>query len=351
MIKQRPIIVLALALPVCLSAASLPALAQTNADEPPIANRPEHFNGAIGSYTKIVTKAEPTTVQAEDPIEFTVRIESAGPVRQAPRRINLRRLPDFARRFVIEDLVEETPAPGLWEFSYRLRPLSSSVKQIPALQFDYYKPGIIPPEKGYRSRYADPIPLSVSPRTEVAPADVKGPGEPAAVPESFYRLVEGADAVLRRDEPPSLPQLWPVAMVISAVPALCAGWYVLWRYRYPDAGRLARRRQSRAARRALQSIKAMTPEVRAHAAESIVADYLRERWNLTSAEPTPVEVAAALVRQGCDDMLARRAAAFFKDCDRARFAPELAAEFQQIVKAALELVQSLEEQACSAHSS
>jgi hypothetical protein len=167
-------------------------------------------------------------------------------------------------------------------------------------------------------------------------------------------LVEGAEAVLRHDEPFALPRPWTLVLALLAIPAFCGGWYAMWRRRNPDAARRARTRQSRAARQALHALTAVpqdTPAHAAHPAAAIVADYLRQRWDLAAVEPTPAEVAANLLRQGCAELLANRAAAFFRDCDRARFAPEPAPGPDQLTTAAADLVHSLEGQPCSERTS
>jgi hypothetical protein len=94
-------------------------------------------------------------------------------------------------------------------------------------------------------------------------------------------------------------------------------WYVVWRRLYPDAARRARIRRSRAARRALHLLRHAGPRE----TPAIVADYLRQRLDLATAEPTPAEVVEHLYRVGMDGQLADRTADFLHACDAARFAP------------------------------
>jgi hypothetical protein len=162
-------------------------------DEPPIAGRPPGFSGAVGDFRHFTTTASPTDVQVGDRIRFIVKIACTGTCRKEPVAPRLRELPEFAERFVIEEPMPAMPAVAApsdtktWEFGYTLRPRSADVTEIPALRFDYYRPGIIPPEKGYQSRYSDSIPLTVHARKAMDSVDVASDTR-LPVPESVFHL-------------------------------------------------------------------------------------------------------------------------------------------------------------------
>jgi len=307
--------------------------------EPPVAGQPADFDGAVGSY-KIKTEARPTTLQAEDTLLLTARIIGSGPAGRLPRRPNLRRLPDFKRQFAIEDLPDRDrylAGEHTWEFHYRLRPksLMPPVKQIPAVPFVFFKPHLIPPELGYQTDYSRPIALQLIPRAIVQ-------AQPAPMPDQVYELMEGPE-LLRNDR--ALPSPGPAAvlLLLLAPPALCAGWYITWRRLYPDAARLAHRRRSRAARQALEALHAATNEDGApKTTAAVLANYLRQRADLTAAEPTAAEVADHLQRSGFSSLLAARVAEYFRKCDAARFGPEPLRSGTDFVPAAVELILALE---------
>jgi hypothetical protein len=314
-----------------------------------VANQPPNFNGAMGNFREFTTRAEPTTLQDGDSLIFTVRIagSSSRPVPRPP----FQRLPEFTSRFVIEELLspEASTGEGVWEFRYRLRPkpLTPPVKEIPSLRFDYFKPDVVPREKGYRTKYADAIPLTVHPRSEVQREDVRGGAVRAAPPEGMYEIVEGADAVLAVQAPFALPGPEWLILVFLGMPALCVGWYGWWRHAYPDAARLANRRQSRAARKALVALESATQGAVAEKADfvvDVVNGYLHIRWGLSAAEPTPEEVARHLEERGCPRACAQQAALLYQTCDVARFAPEHPAEERNLTASADYLIRSLEDQ-------
>ena len=327
-----------------LPAASAQPLALPDLDDPPVAGRPGDFNGAVGRSFRIEMKLAKADLVVGQPFTLTVRVAAVGPWARPPLRPPLHELADVQKRFQIDRPASDQPdralpdrrhdqgndprrrvrqAPCLrttpveqqaWEFDYQLRPLSPSVADIPGFAFTWFQP---PPVPGLRGRFpttfADELAVKVESPKETAP--------PTALqaPESFFRIATGP-AVLRDESLARLPGLPVLTLYLFGPPALAAGWYLAWKRRYPDAARQARIRQSRAAREALLALgltKAATPE----RVTAIAAVYLRHRFGLPAAEPTPAEVLEHLEEAGAPVPLAERAAEFFRACDAARFAP------------------------------
>jgi hypothetical protein len=284
----------------------------------PLVGRPVGlpFSGASGAF-EVEAKAEPTSLRAEQPITFRVTVRALGTVRHPPRRSDLRKLAEFADHFYIEDL--DTGAPPSdgrsWEFVYRLKPRSADVSAVPSLPFVYYNPLIRPASKGFQLNYTDPIPLKLLAAEEYVPLP--------ALSDGVYQLAAGPGLVAR-DPLPQSPGLALLVTLIAVPPLACAGYYVAWRMRHPDAGRLVRRRRSRAAKQSLRLLRAARrmpmPQRAVHTADALTR-YLHERFELAAAEPTPAEAAAALRRGGCAAALADATARFIAQCDAARFAP------------------------------
>jgi tetratricopeptide (TPR) repeat protein len=287
-------------------------------DDIPVVGRPVDlpFSEASGWF-EVQAHAEPTTLQAETPLTFTLTVRAVRPVRRPPERIDLRQLPDFAEQFYIEDLGEEAARPDdrTWEFAYGLKPRRPDVREIPSLPFVYFNPYLLTASKGFQVLYTDPIPLRVLPH-ETVQVPVQGP-------ESAFVLAT-APAVLERQTPWTPPSLGTMAMLLLAPPLGCVAWYLLWRRLNPDAARLASQRRSRAARRALHALHAarrLDADACAARTAAIVAGYLQERLDLAIAEPTPREVALLFAHHGFSPALTEQAAGFFETCDRARFLP------------------------------
>jgi hypothetical protein len=124
-------------------------------------------------------------------------------------------------------------------------------------------------------------------------------------------------------------------------------WFIAWRWLYPDAARRARIRRSRAATEALRELdRAGAAPVQQVA--TIVANYLRYRFDVPAAEPTPAEVAEQLRRHAGTAKLADQAADFIRACDAARFAPAgVPAPSSDLVASARQLIVTLEEGPCT----
>jgi hypothetical protein len=311
-------------------------LSAARADEvqPPVAGRPPGFQGAVGSF-RVTAEAHPTNLQAGDALVFTLHIR--GPAHTAPVRPELSRLREFARRFVVEDLPGGSAVEGRWEYRYRLRPRSTDADAIPAFRFVYYKPGVVPPEKGFRTASTPAIPLVVWPRQPIDLAEVETPPGVQSPPEPFRRLAENPEALLRRDEPFALPSKLTLLACLLGPLAVCGAWYAVER-RGSDH-RIRRQHQSRAARRAFAELKA-TKAASAEEVAAIVYSYLQARAELISAEPTPEEVARHVQSHGFGKDAGRLAALVFARADEARFSR--AGARGDATAMAIELIQGME---------
>jgi hypothetical protein len=317
-----------------------------DAVEPPVAHRPADFNGAIGSGFRVRMRATPTQVQAEEPLILTVTITGKGNLQEL-QRPDLRRRPRFAQQFHIENLADRyLPAERTRAFDYRMRPRHAAVREIPLLPFVFFNPKILPPEKGYQTAIAPAIPITVKPRAQVSPTQVEGTAPPVQAPDSVYQLVNDP-AVLRCDPPFALPGPWEVGALLIG-PPLLGGWlYIFWRRRHPDSARQTRKRHSQAAQHALKAFRRLgklDTAAQAQQTETILAEYLRQRLDLRTVEPTPAEVAQHLEQAGSSTALANAVAHFFGNCDAARFAPGFAAKADNWTATATQLVVALEEE-------
>lgn len=293
-------------------------------DEPPIVGQPPHFNGAVGRY-HITATAKPERVQAQDPLTYTVRVtaDAVAKVREPPQRPALTDFPGFADGFYLEDVGPpqgSRPDDTTWEFTYRLKPKSTAVKAVPGFPFVYYRPGFLPPRAGYMTVYVPELPITVTPREEVAPATAS---KPIAGPDEAFALAPGD--VLAHDGA-RLPGPLVLVLALLLPPLGSVAWYVAWRRLYPDAARLSHRRRSQAAQEALKALhqvdRRADAEKQARQAAAAVAAYLRNRLALSVIEPTPAEAAAHLRAHGVSEELAGQAGDLLRRCTAVRFDPE-----------------------------
>jgi hypothetical protein len=320
-------------------------------EEPPVAGQPEHFSGAVGSY-RVSTRATPTELEAGESLILTIRIAGSGPKSHLPARLDLRRYALFKKRFVIEDIPKSdryAKAENAWEFHYRLKPRWDGVNEVPALAFAFYRPGIVPRSKGFQTSYAPPIPLTIKPRYHLNAEQNKLNGVRRDAPDSVYRLAT-SDEVLGRKSGMPFAGAFSIVLILLAPPVACVLWCALWRKRYPDAARLARRRQSRAARQALSALRGAERDglaSQATAVSTILAVYFRQRFDLAAREIVPAEVAACLIRAGLPPDAIAHTTALLRSCDAARFAPSPISGNGDIIGRAEKLVVFLEAEACS----
>jgi hypothetical protein len=314
--------------------------------EVPIVGRPGNFSEAVGRKFEVSMRASRTELHVGQSLTLTVRVAAIGPWQQAPERPPLEEMPKFKERFKVDRTANRKPDRVLsdqraWEFDYRLRPLSDSVERIPPLAFVWYRPNRDPNLRGFfPTTFADEIDLKVKPVT-LPTAAVKQ--VPIEAPEAIFQIATGP-ALLAQQQALGLPGLTQLALLLLGPPTAAAGWYVLWRRWYPDAARRARRRQSRAASeafRALGSLGTTGDSARVEHVSAIATQYLRQRFDLPPAEPTPAEIMHHLQRAGASAVLADKAGEFFRACDAVRFAPAARAD-GDLAAAAQHLIVTLE---------
>jgi len=318
--------------------------------EAPLVGRKEPFCGAVGTGRfQVSMAATPKSLQAGDPILLTIRIEAVGAWSKPPERPDLVNKPEYRRfreRFRIDNGQERPfPAEGKWEFDFRLRPKTEQVKEIPSLVILYFRPGFMPPEKGYMATTAPAIPVQVMSRARVQLSEIQGQAKLNRAPDYLYQIITGPD-VLRRDKSFVLPSAWLLCFLAPAPPALSVGWYLAWRRRNPTQARMSHLRKSRAGRQALLALKtngAMgESKDEACGVAKVLAGYLQERLDLNAVQPTPADILSHLTNKGVSSNLADRTAGVFRACDLVRFSPsrqqeissnELCAEAAQLILA------------------
>jgi hypothetical protein len=316
--------------------------------DPPIAGRPAEFNGAVGSFAAVATSVDRKELPAQSPLDLTVTITASGPILRPPQRPNLKKWTQFA----VEDLTngpESTRGGPVWQFRYRLTPLSVDVTEVPALEFIYYKPGIRPASKGYQTLYADAIPLVVKPAVSVDASAVQGGGKPVQPPQGVLEIETGSTVLQSPGQPWFPPTLVVLCMFLAPVLG-CIGWYVVWRRLHPDVVWRRRRQQSKAARQAVRALQDTTPrrpDESVRRTTDILTLYLRERWELPALHPTPSEIRRFLDTTMVGGEGAERAATFLEMCDRARFAPAQPIDPVKSAGLAINLILTLEAESCA----
>jgi hypothetical protein len=304
---------------------------------------PSDFSFFAGKGFKVEMQANPTEVHVEEPLEVTIRITADGPWTHAPRGKGDKKINPFPADFLRDDayveLKEEKAEENAWTFIYRVKPKHRKAK-IPAVRFKYYVPGTT---DGFVETFPlDEIPIKVLPR--------KGTDTPDEVARALkgrpqlYEIATGPD-VLARPEPALWTQPFPLALLLLGPPLGCLIWYWMWRLRNPDARLAARRRKSEAARAALSSLSdGAASSVRL---STVMTDYLRKRFDLFGAEPTPAEAGRILHNWGISRPLREQVVSFLQSCDAGRFGSAALVDTSALFVQAAVLINALEAEPCA----
>jgi hypothetical protein len=327
---------LAIGLLIIGSAACCPPALARNDPEPPLVRQPANFSGAIGSF-KVAMQAEPIVLQAEDSLLLTIRVSGRGNLNDI-RRPDLRKARHFSRDFEISDAGEkDVKDHQSRQFSYRLRPRSPAVREIPPFPFVFFKAGMIPPENGYQTTWAPAIAIHVLPRPETPDTQIEE-NITAGLPPSIRSLITGP-GVLRDQSPPN-QTAWLWFMLVP--PAVCVAWHFMF------ASATLRGRHGRWRRNARQALRELVPgELLPERIEFIVTDFLRSVIGLQPRVIGPTDLRKCLSQNEFSGELIALGTQVFEACAAVRFAPAATISSVDLRQTARAFIAKLEEEACS----
>jgi hypothetical protein len=288
-------------------------------DPIPVLHRPTDFSGASGRFFQVEATLSSNEVHLGEPVTLTLRAFTEAPVVRPPASWPLSQVASLHDAFKVELVGAgvKDPDRSAWTFVYRLHPQRPGKFELPSLPFWFHDPAIPSPQDAFQPRYTDPFELTVLPPEVVR--------IPVTAPERFF-TVDLSERILARE------QIWRftdrvllAGLVVPPLAALC--WYLVWRRLHPNEARLALRRRSRAARRALAALERIQPAPGKEGtvlAVRAVTHYLQQRLDLAVHEATPREVAFYIRKMGYSAALARQAFTFFELSDAHRFKPDAA---------------------------
>jgi hypothetical protein len=272
------------------------------------------YYNARGTAVKTAWAVDRTTAPEDGFFVATLTVRGATNPQQVTRP-ELAKLPEYDSRFQVEDVPGAEASAGAKEvsFAYRLRPRNREVNRLPSLNFFYLNPAV-KTGNPFQNARATGIDLVVTAAPRPRP-----PGVPLDAPDRLFALETGPRLL---DPAPFTPGTAAWAALAAGVIVVPVGWYAAWRAVYPDAARAARRRRTRAARRALVAVRAAgrSPDPAA-ACVAAVMGYLRVRFPFPPGADTPPEVAAGLAAAGVTAGQTDEVVDFLRRCDAARFAP------------------------------
>ena len=288
----------------CVAPASLGSLS-------PVERQQADFYGAIageGPGVKIEWALAGTPVVFGGDTELTLRVLHAANPSELMR-------PNLAERVEWKALfstIHNSPDGVPGEFHYRLKPRAVGEFELPLPKYRYYQPRASEGRR-FQVAFAEPPKLTVLP---AAPIETPRVPIPIDAPVRFFDDVP----LSSRSVSPSPPAGYWWSLLIGGLmgsPVAVA----VWRWRNPDAARLARIRREKSTRTALDALRiAGRSHDPAERISRALLRYFADRWHIPPSARTPREVAAALLAEGRPPEMAAGAEALLAACDRARFA-------------------------------
>ncbi|MFM8273395.1 MAG: hypothetical protein ACKODX_13860, partial [Gemmata sp.] len=200
------------------------------AGQPLFGQPKQDYYGAHGSAVRVRWELASKAVHAG--ADLSVALVVAGAQNQAEiAKPDLRKLTAFDA-FQVTNAPDPPRDPGARavRFAYRLAPLATAVKEIPELKFHYYNA---------RAAEGRQFPATRAAAVEISvtePPAAERPVVPVEAPEYLFRVPTGPGVL---GSGPFVPGFgaWLAAALVGPVAAL--GWFLAWRWLYPDAARVA----------------------------------------------------------------------------------------------------------------
>jgi TolA-binding protein len=268
----------------------------------PTAGRPADYRGAVGQYS-ITTEANPTVVQAGDPITLQIVVGGSGPmdmVRAPPLSETSELTNDFK---VADDTLSGIVDGASKNFTTTIRPKQAGIEQVPAIGLTYFDPV----REEFVTAMSKPVSIKVGEAEQLDLANIVGgaagsrsePGINKQPSERSDRLV--ADRMT--DSPPGVLDSRPPAKLIDHtelaflfVPPMICLFGLLFRIRnwLPNGMFI-----DRAFRRAIEQTDSVA-EV-----GDAVKSYLMSKYRLAGDRDSAAQTVGALRGRGLSDLAIR----------------------------------------------
>lgn len=313
----------------------------------PLENRPDLFNGMVGSYTLDV-QAEPARVRVGEPVTLTITITA----RDTMENIHLpplRHQPLLINRF---DIPADRSLPERKErskiYTQTIRPRSTDISEIPALELAFFDPA----SNAYQIARSAPLPLTVDPAEAIGVHGLSGGFQ--------TRLQANPDGIRQNYEAPDMlhnrrPHLfgwahpfWVFSLLLipptAAGLTVCAALFGKKRHQIERTAKAARayriyRRNATHITRNAHTKSEIYAEL-----DRVLRVYFGDRLHLNPGALTFKEIDHHLAESGAKIELRQQLKELFERCEAYRFttAYDEKANARQIVHAAAPLVKAAE---------
>ena len=284
----------------------------------PKEGQPAGFTGAVGDFN-IAVAATPTNSATGDPLTLRVQIFGQGTLDDvpAPSIVEWKSFRSYpaSTKLTFTDTMHRV---SIKTFEQPIVPLEISIKEIPAIRFDFFNPH----KKQYEMIESSPIALTLSPGT--VQKNLSTPiKNPEIAPAPLFKHIRPEMGLLGQASPPLLLRPW--FLFLQGLPLLaCIGAWI-WRRRkdYLDAHPeiLRRNRVDQLTRQTLRGLR------QSHASQSTDQFYGQSYSLLQEVIGERLGIEAAAISDSVIDDLKNRLSEsdlaslreLFADCYRARY--------------------------------
>lgn len=292
----------------------------------PEENRPDSFNGDVGSFTMSVD-IDKTQVTQDEPIKLTVKIQGIGNIKTLKEPTIT--LPESFKRYdpeITENLFAlQEPLQGEKIFESVIMLSSAGEFQIDPVQFSYFDPH----RKSYQTIRSEPIKLVILPTAQeeellerhiATKEEIKLLGQDIRFIKTDIPQLEDQGQYLYQTD------LFRILCIFPLLAIGIAYGYKRYREKYTRDEKYVRRKQAKKlSKRRFKSNAEMMNRGNSKefyaAISQTLRQYIGDKLNLPPAGITGEEISKSLKGYGLDEDTAELLKQCLADCDFARFAP------------------------------
>ncbi|MEQ8768721.1 MAG: BatD family protein [Planctomycetota bacterium] len=301
----------------------------------PEEGRPESYFGGVGRF-EVSSDLVPRKGKVGDPMTLTLRVRGEGSLDTAVAP-DLASREELAKSFRVYDATETSQGDGR-VYTYSLRPTTSEVTELPAIELAYFDV-----QQGrFETMTTEPIPIEIEEATAISKGDIVSgleAGGPGSGPE---KLVGGifanilATDQLREDAPRW--SLWLIALAaLFALYGLLAFGIVRHRSRHADPTAVRRRSAEARARQRLKEARVLLEAGERSAAERLrtaICGIVADTSDRPEAGLTPREVGELLTSKGVDEATIIPVVRTLEELEGARYGAS-AADLEESVRSGI----------------
>ncbi len=324
----------------------------------PEQGKPKDFHGAVGTYD-MEASIKVQKVKVGDPITFSISVYGEGNIQTINEPTLVLNNEDDFKLYPAESVTQITHREELIRgrkvFSKVIEPQNTDLQYTPAVVFSFFDPRI----GQYRTITKEPTPITVEAGHQEVPIQL-------TLSQNGLQSAKQQAHILTQDILPLMTNISPLrnqgkgiykspfiiaCLAIPAIIVITSFFITQHKERLQtDIGYARNRRAHTVAKRRLATAQSVlsrnTPAEFYSSLSKAMADYLADKFNISTASASSDNIGTLLKQRGVDELLVEEVSSYLTDLDYRRFSKDggMREEMDRSLKSAEQLITKLEKQ-------